>query len=517
MSDGVILDEERLLVTGTDPSSATGDDGLVEKALRLLRQRWWVVLQALLVIPLAALVLSLLQDERWTATSTLSFEPARQNSGSVDLTREAATQSKLVALPSVAAGTASKLGGGWTPRTVAEAIEVSDVGDTNLVKVSATAPTPPGAVALANAYATAFVDQQVQANVRDAQRRLDVIDGYIESLPSAERTGPRGLRLQSRIDTLRINQALQSNDRRASAEVVQAAETPPAPSSPRTLRNVVLGLLLGAAVGLGLAALLERLDRTIKNVDELERLSQLPVLARIPRARGLAKRLRRSGAGEVLRALRANLRYFNVDGSLRSLLVVSPEAQDGKSTVVACLATAFAQRGDRVILVETDLHKNGDARGSGISPAEAVGAGASHDHGLSTVLIGGSLDEAIQMVELWTGDRDVESLAVLPSGPIPPNPSQLLGSRRMRDLVKELAQRYDTVIYDSPAMGAVSDALALVHEVDGVLVVSRINYTSRDRTRELLKQLALLRANVLGAVANYADLPKQRGYDYYRS
>jgi succinoglycan biosynthesis transport protein ExoP len=522
-----ILDEGRLAVTTPAPSGGLNEETLAERVLHVLRARWWVVLQALVVVPVAAFALSQLQPQRWTATSTLEFRPPRQNSGSVDLTRQAATESKLVALPAVAAQTARALGPGWTTRAVADAVQVGDAGDSNLVDVEATAASPAAAARLADTYATAFVDGQVQANVRDAQTRLAAIDRYISSLPPAERTGAQGVRLQRRVDRLRVNEALQSSDQRPAAEVAQRAELPTAPSSPKTLRNVILGLLLGGILGVALAMLLDRLDRAIKSVDELERLYGLPVLAGIPRGRGLGKRLRRQGAGEVLRqgseaeafrALRASLRYFNVEGGIRSLLVVSPEAQDGKSTVAACLATAFAQRGDRIALVETDLHKRADgSRASGTTPAEAVGAGGHHREGLSTVLAGADLDEALLDVEIWGGGDERAILAVLPSGPRPPNPSQLLESRAMFDLVKELERRYELVIYDSPAVGAVSDALALAHEVDGVIVVNRLHYTSRDRTRDLLKKLMLQRAHVLGIVANYADAPKKRGYDYYGS
>jgi capsular exopolysaccharide synthesis family protein len=197
--------------------------------------------------------------------------------------------------------------------------------------------------------------------------------------------------------------------------------------------------------------------------------------------------------------------------------VVSPDAEDGKSTVAACLATTLAQRGDNVVLVETDLHKRaGDHRGHrSTTSSEAAGAGEQHAHGLSTVLAGEDLDRALVDVPLQTGNGAEHRLAVLPSGPAPPNPSELLESRRMHGLMAELSERYDVVVYDTPAMGAVSDALPLLSDGAGVIVVSRLHHTSRDRALELLKQLSLLRARVLGVVANCAPPSKQRGYDYY--
>jgi receptor protein-tyrosine kinase len=506
------LDDDRYRLAPNEGVDPLEQETLVERTLHLLRTRWWVVLQALIVIPAAALVLSLTQQEQWTASATLMFQPARQNGGSVDLTRQAATQSKLVALPAVADATAAKLGRGWTPRQVRDAVEVSPAGDSNLVDVDAT--TSRGAreaARVATTYAQTFVALQDAANVADVKRRLKVYDDYVNSLPPEERDGPRGQRLQQSLDTLRINEALQSDSQKATAALVQPAEVPSAPSSPKTKRNVALAIVLALVIGLALAALVDRLDRAVKTVDELERVYRLPVLARIPRERGFGKRLRQRGAAEALRggpeaeafrALRANLRYF---GDVRSLLIVSPEAEDGKSTVAACLATTSAQRGDRVALVEADLHKSGGPGRDGSSSADTIG--------LSGVLAGGSLDDALVAVQVE--DSGPRELTVLPSGPPPPNPSDLLESTRMREVMRELAERYDLVLYDTPAMGAVSDAFALVSESSGVIVVSRLGHTHRDRARELLKQLTLLRAHVLGVVANYADLPKDGGYRYY--
>src|SRR4051794_1031438 len=136
--NGSILDEDRFRLAPGEGPELVDQETLVERTLHLLRTRWWVILQALIVIPAAALVLSLTQQEQWTATTTLSFEPARQNVGSVDLTRQAATQSKLVGLPVVADATAAKLGRGWTGQQVRDAVDVNGEGDTNLVDVAAT-------------------------------------------------------------------------------------------------------------------------------------------------------------------------------------------------------------------------------------------------------------------------------------------------------------------------------------------------------------------------------------------
>src|SRR5262249_40366338 len=153
------------------------------------------------------------------ATATLNFEPARQNAGSVDLTRQAATQSKLVGLPAVADATAARLGRGWTPRHVRGAVEGNGEGGSNPVGgTGATARGAREAARVATTYAQTFVALQDAANVADVQRRLKVYDDYVNSLPPDDRSGPRGQRLQQALDTLRINEALQSDSQKATAE-----------------------------------------------------------------------------------------------------------------------------------------------------------------------------------------------------------------------------------------------------------------------------------------------------------
>jgi uncharacterized protein involved in exopolysaccharide biosynthesis len=137
---------------------------------------------------------------------------------------------------------------------VRDAVSVSGVGSTDLIQVSASAHSPRTAAAIANAYAQAFVAAQDASSVAELQRRLGVYNGYVNSLPAAERSGPRGLRLQQQLDSLRINNALQSDSQQPSAQVRQSAELPKSPSSPKTARNVALGVLLGLALGLALAA-----------------------------------------------------------------------------------------------------------------------------------------------------------------------------------------------------------------------------------------------------------------------
>jgi capsular exopolysaccharide synthesis family protein len=177
---------------------------------------------------------------------------------------------------------------------------------------------------------------------------------------------------------------------------------------------------------------------------------------------------------------------------------------DGKSTVARFLAMTMADMGDDVVLVEADLHK----RGMSESMVPADGGG------LSRVLVEGGLDESLVEIGVGNeGDPSQRYLTVLPSGPLPPNQSELLESERMREVIRELESRYELVIIDTPPLSIVSDALSLVPEVSGVLVVSGLQHTTRDAARELTKQLALLGERPVGVVANFAAADRS-GYYY---
>lgn len=492
---------EPLTVSEPPPPDA---DGAVERLLRIIRNRKWVILQAIVIVPVLALLLSLAQSKTYSATATLLFRSTKSASGSVDVNRQAATNAKLVALPTVADRTAKLLG--VTSKSVRSAVSITPDQNADTTAISADGSTPSKAASYANAYARAFVTFRQQAQEADLAQRLGVYRDYLNSLPATERNSSRIDQLRRRLDQISIQQSLNSDDAGRQVELVQPAIPPTSASSPKTKLNVALGLLLGIAIGFGLAALLERLDRALRSVDELERVYGLPILARIPRFRS---RVRRSGAplategveAEAFRSLRANLRYFSAVGELRTVLVASPQAGDGKSTVAAGLAATMAQMGERVVLVEADLHKPGLAR--------SLPEGERSD-GLSSVLAGADLRDALVDAEIDGGDG---VLKVLPSGARPPNPSQLIESPRMHEVLEELEGSFDRVIIDSPAMGAVSDSLALVPWASGVILVSRLRHTSRDAALDLRKQLARAEGRMLGVVAN-ETVVRADGYYY---
>jgi len=486
-------------------------EGVFEQLLRIVRRRKWIVVQAVVLVPLLALGFSLTQEKEYTATATLLFRQApsgpEEGETVIDPTREAATNGQLVGLPIVADKAAESLDD-VSGAEVLEAVEVEPSAEADTAKIAATTPDPELSAAMANAYGGAYIDFRRAADRGQVQDAIDVAEASLEGLTPVEREGKEGAALNEQLDRLKLAQALQTGG----AELVQPAGVPSSPSSPQTKRNVLLGFILGALLGICLAALLERIDRRVRSVDELEEIYGVPILARIPRSQRLSRRKAeaigpQTQEGEAFRVLRTNLRYFNLDDRMHSILITSPEAGDGKSTVARTLAMTMAEMGDDIILVEGDLRKGGELRGVTGGPAS----------GLSNVLAGTPYEKVLIDLEVPGSGPHSRSLTVLPSGPVPPNPSELLDSAQMHDLLIRLQERFSVVVIDSPALAAVSDALSLVPEVSAVVIVGGLGKTTRDAGRELGKQFALLGKKPIGVIANFTEPERGKYSHYYRS
>ena len=489
------------------------EESVVEQILRVARRRRLVILQAVIVVPLVALVFSLLQEKQYTATATLFFrQPPTTLAGSesiVDPTREAATNGELIALPVVAERASQELPG-VSGAEVLGSVSVAPSENADTAAISATTGDPQLSATMANAYGNAYIAFRRSADRSQVQDAISLAEASLQELSPVEQEGTEGEALRKQLDQLKLAQALQTGG----AELVQEATPPESASAPKTKRNVVLGIVLGLLFGLGLAVMLERIDRRVRTANELEELYGLPILARIPRSKQLASARDDIGAirpqsqeGEAFGVLRANLRYFNVQRDLRSVLIVSPEEGDGKSTVARSLATTMARMGDDVIYVEADLRK-----ASSFTRVDGRAA-----DGLSNVLAGSALEKMVLSVDVEAaGKGESRALAVLPSGPAPPNPAELLESERMREVLEQLQQRFQLVIFDSPALGAVTDALALVPVVSQIVVVGGIGTTGRDDARKLKEQLALLDRKPIGVVVNFAETERAKYSHYHR-
>jgi succinoglycan biosynthesis transport protein ExoP len=282
--------------------------------------------------------------------------------------------------------------------------------------------------------------------------------------------------------------------------VVEPAVSPLAPSKPRKELNIALGFMVGLAGGIGLAFLFENLDTTLYATEQIEEATELSILGKIPtgkRRRQITLFNGHSPQGEAFRRLRTHIFTLDHDAPLQTLLVTSAEPREGKSTIVANLALAIAQSGQKVIVVDADLrlptlHKIFDL---------------SNEIGLSSILRQEvTLDEAAQ-------DSKIPGVQVLPSGPLPPNPAELLGSPQMTALIEQLAQQFDLVLLDTPSLLAVTDAAVLVPTVDGVVLVVGRAQARGEAVRAARQQLADVRARSVGIVVNRAE--QDGDYHYY--
>lgn len=288
-------------------------------------------------------------------------------------------------------------------------------------------------------------------------------------------------------------------------EVIAGPRLQNEPVEPRPLRNYGLGALLGLLTGLGAAVLRETLDTTIKTAEALRQIVGAPSLGTVPFDSGTRKAplLLNGGAGsiraEALRQLRTNLRFIGVDQPVKTIVVTSAVPGEGKSSTAANLALVIAESGSRVLLVDADLRR----------PRVAAYLGLEGAVGLTNILVGQV--EADQVAQPW----GPAGLQVLASGFIPPNPSELLGSQHMSDLLGRLHDEFDVVVIDAPPLLPVTDAAVVAARADGALLVTRHGKTTQAQVKSAVAALHAVDARVLGCVLNMAPVKGSDNYYYH--
>lgn len=336
------------------------------------------------------------------------------------------------------------------------------------------------------------------------------------------------LMMKEKLQESRITEVGQLGDVR----IIDPAIPPKSPIGPNRRLDIILGMLLGLGIGVALTFVVNAMDNTIRTVEDAEKIG-LTSLGLIPtikekeaeikalqtrfhlngstngtleavQAKQMASRLvthfaPKSPVSEAYRTFRTNIQYSRLDSNLKTLLVTSPGPGEGKSTTVANLAITMAQMGSRVLLVDADLRR----------PVLHSIFGVDRHNGLTNVLVGRSLvEEVVQSTE-------IENLSLMPCGTLPPNPSELLGSNAMRQLIADLKERYDMVLFDSPPVIAVTDAAVLGSRLDGLILVLKSAQTDRHaafRAQELLKGV---KTPVLGALLNGVRMESLYGSYYY--
>lgn len=288
--------------------------------------------------------------------------------------------------------------------------------------------------------------------------------------------------------------------------VVDPAEVPSGPYLPRRERDLTMAAMSGAVLALGLVFLFEYLDNRIKSPQELRAQLNVPFLGMVPSVDVKAGALIHDGVppnfAEAIRGVRTNVLFSSAEEGVRVIVVTSAGPGEGKSMFSSNLAVSLAQAGQRVLHVDADMRR----------PRVHAIFEIAQEPGLSNLLVGDCKpSEAIRKTP-------VQNLCVLPAGMIPPNPAELLGSRRCEDFFATLGQSFDWVILDSPPVLAVADASILANTASGVVFVVGADQTSRQAARAALEQLEAVQAHVIGAVLNRVDLEKNPYYysAYYR-
>jgi capsular exopolysaccharide synthesis family protein len=435
-----------------------------------LRKRWALLALCTLVALGAAAAATLLSPKMYTSSTQL-FVSSRDQTGAISdayqgglfAQQRIKSYAQVADSPGVTDVVADKLG--ISPAKLAGQVSAEAPLDTVLLNITATDSSPAQAQRIAAAVA-----QEVTTRVPELET------------PSGSSNAP------------------------VKITVIKAASLPGAPSSPRPKVNLALGLLVGLALGVGAAVLRESLDTTVKGKDDLQRLTGATPLGVIAEDPEVAKRPlvvqveAQSPRAETFRQLRTNLQFVDVDRPLKTVVMTSASAEEGKSTTACNLAITLAQAGVRTILVEADLRR----------PRVADYMGLEGAVGLTSVLTGlTSLDEALQP---WGRN----AMWVLASGPLPPNPSEILGSHQMSELLKTLEDRADMIVFDSPPLLPVTDAAVLARQADGAVLVVRHGKTRREQVTRALEALQGVDARLLGTVLNWAPIkgPDADNYGY---
>jgi len=433
-------------------------------------------------------------------------------------------------------GTVDALGlqGDW--QSLQGQVNASVVPGTQLLRISVMDTDPERAAALANEVARQLIlhsptgstdsDQQqhrqfVEQQVTDLRAKIEAAQAKIADLNKSlgEAFSARQIQdLQGQIDVMQnqitnwqANYAQLLNTLGDNSPnyltLMEPALASNSPISPRTTNNMMLAAAVGLILAVGAALLLEYLDDTIKTSDDVESALKLVPLGSLIRmaGRGYEGKLitaehPRSPISEVYRVMRTNLQYSTLDKPARTLLVTSASPVEGKSVTAANLAVVLAQAGLRTVLVDSDLRR----------PSLHKIFRLPNQHGLSNALLQpeASLNGHVQPTEL-------ENLHVLTSGPIPPNPTELLGSRKMQALLEHLKGESDVVVLDSPPALVVTDANVLASQVDGVVLVTDAGRTRRDVAERACDTLRKVGGNILGAVVNRVPVRTSGTHYYY--
>ena len=514
------------------------DGATLHDYLRVLRRRKWIILTAVIVVPAVAVALSMRQQALYQSTAEVLLTNKDISAGltgvsgsSVFQTSEriAQTQADLATTPTVARRALATAGvDDMSPYQLLGSVSVQPRPDADLLDFTVTSAIPARAEKLATAFAREFTIYKNQLDTAAVRKALAEVSSRVRTLENlGEKDSTLYASLLDKEQQLRTIEALQASN----SFVVQPARGA-SQVQPRPFRSGLLGLLVGLVLGLGLAFLREALDTRVRTAEEVSEALDMTLLARLPTP---PKRLTskdslvmleapRSKESEAFRMLRTNLEFTNLEHGARVIMVTSALESEGKSTTASNLALALARSGRHVALADLDLRRPYLDRFFDLKDRP----------GLTQVALGHvGLEEALATIAITDPSENSHGgaeaaaangtngharvsgiLEVLPSGPIPPDAGEFVGTHAVASIIQLLRDRADFVIVDAPPLLNVGDAMALSPKVDGIILVTRLKVLRRGTLKELHRLLANVPAQPLGFVVTGAEVEKGYGYGY---
>ena len=508
--------------------------------VNILIKWWWLIVVSVLVASVAAYIATKATPYTYQSRTTIMVGQvlSNPNANQTDLyTGEALAQSysDLAVREPTLQATLNAVGLTWDWTVLQGMVQSRVVPGTQLLEISVVDTDPQRAKVLADTVAQQLIRQSPSAtdpekeaerefilaqisdlktNIKNAQDELLKLDDVASKATSARQiqdARDQQTTLQAQITTWQGTYAqLISNLQKGTPNylsVMEPAQLPVSPVGPRGAQNVMLAAAIGLALSVCGAFLMEYIDDTVHSAEDVRKDLGLAVIGSIADIKGkdYASKLMpikqpRSPVAEAYRMLRTNLQFSDIDHPRRVLLMTSCGPLEGKSVTAANLSIVMAQSGKRVILVDADLRR----------PMQHKVFELEDAFGLTTILLNPSmpLDDVLQATS-------VPNLRVLTCGPIPPDPSELLSSKRMADVITTLRQEADIVIFDTPPALVVTDASALSTRADGVLLVVQAGRTRRTAAKQAKEALVAVGANIVGVVLNRLEVQHGSYYTYY--
>jgi capsular exopolysaccharide synthesis family protein len=437
----------------------------------VLRKGWILILVLALVGVAAAAGFSLLQKPVYSASAQVFVSTETSGSASDLAQGNTFSQQRVLTYSNLASTPIVLL-------PVIASLKLPVTADQLASQITATAPT-----------STTLIS--ISVNDTDPVRAADIANATSQSLTN-------------------VVQSIEATDANGSSTVkltrVKQAEVPEKPVSPNVPVNVALGLLVGLALGVGIAVLRETLDNRVRTEEDVAKISEKPVVGGIAYDSKASERPLivqvdpRSPRAESFRTLRTNLQFLDIGTGSRTFVMTSSVQSEGKSTTVANLAIALDSAGFRVILIDADLRR----------PRVAEYMEIEGNSGLTDVLIGRA--ELEDVAQPWGRGN----LVVLPAGPIPPNPSELLGSRAMEELITRLEREFDYVLFDAPPLLPVTDAAILAKKASGAMIAVAAGKTHKGQLAGAVSSLENVGAPIAGFVMTMMPIKGPGAYGYGR-